>query len=129
MVFHDPCGQSSRVPLRPGTVGVRTCLHHAARKTFHQRRIRLSNINLDETLCVDKFFNSNNPKIQKTKEGVVESISWMRGPDEAKLLTALATDIVTGILNRNDRPDVRAAVASLHASLAALQAIDANLDG
>lgn len=89
----------------------------------------MSNINLDETLCVDKFFNSNNPKIQKTKEGVVESISWMRGPDEAKLLTALATDIVTGILNRNDRPDVRAAVASLHASLAALQAIDANLDG
>lgn len=85
--------------------------------------------NTGETLCVDQIFNMNNQEYRKAKEDLCESVAWMTGPNAAKMLTALAEDIVTGILSRNDRPDVQAAVASLHASVAVLQAIDENLDG
>lgn len=82
-----------------------------------------------ENSCVDEIFNSSNPKIQRAANAVRESVELMILPDAAKLLVAVATDIVTAIQTRNDRPDVQAAVASLHASLAVLQAIDGNLDG
>lgn len=82
-----------------------------------------------ENSCVDQVFNSGNSKIKKTTNAVRESVESMILPDGAKMLVAVATDIVTAIQTRNDRPDVRAAVASLHASLAVLQAIDGNLDG
>ena len=82
-----------------------------------------------ENSCVDQLFNSSNSKVQKVTNAVRESVDPMILPDAAKLLVAVATDIVTAIQTRNDRPDVRAAVASLHACLAVLQAIDGNLDG
>lgn len=78
-----------------------------------------------ENSCVDQVFNSSHPKVQAVRESVESMIL----PDAAKLLVAVATDIVTVIQTRNDRPDVRAAVASLHASLVVLQAIDPNLNG
>jgi hypothetical protein len=78
---------------------------------------------------VDQFFNSNNPKVRNAANEIRESVALMPGPDAAKLLLAVAADIVRGIQSRNDRPDVGAAVASLQASLAVLQAIDGNLDG
>lgn len=78
-----------------------------------------------ENSCVDQVFNSSHPKVQAVRESVESLIL----PDAARLLVAVATDIVTAIQARNDRPDVRAAVASLRASLAVLQAIEGNLDG
>lgn len=85
--------------------------------------------NIGDTLCVNQIFNIHNTKYQKAKKDMCESVAWMTGPNAAKILTALATDIVTGILSRNDRPDVQAAVASLKASVAVMLAIDENLDG
>lgn len=82
-----------------------------------------------ENSCVDQVFNSNNPNVRRATEDIHKSVALMIGPDAAKLLVAVATDIVKGIQSRNDRPDVGAAVASLNASLAVLQAIDGNLDG
>jgi hypothetical protein len=83
-----------------------------------------------ENSCVDQLeFNSYNADVQKVTNAVRESVESMILPDGAKMLVAVATDIVTAIQTRNDRPDVRAAVASLHACLAVLQAIDGNLDG
>ena len=82
-----------------------------------------------ENSCVDQLFNSSNSNVQKVTSAVRESVESMILPDAAKMLVAVATDVVTAIQSRNDRPDVRAAVASLHASLAVLQAIDGNLQG
>ena len=67
--------------------------------------------------------------MRKAVEGINQAVAPMIGPDAASLLVAVATDIVKGIQSRNDRPDVGAAVASLRASLAVLQAVDGNLDG
>lgn len=78
---------------------------------------------------VDQFFNSNNPKVRKAADEIRQSVALMTGPDAAKLLVAVAAEKALGIQSRNDRPDVEAAVASLHASLAVLQAIDGDLDG
>lgn len=82
-----------------------------------------------ENSCVDQIFNSANSKVQKATDAVRGSVVPLILPDAAKLLVAVATDIVTAIQTRNDRPDVRAAVASLHASLAVLQAIGGDLNG
>lgn len=82
-----------------------------------------------ENSCVDQLFIGNNPQVQKVTEEIRASVASMIGPDAAQMLVAVAADIVTGIQSRNDRPDVRAAIASLRASLAVLQAIDGNLDG
>lgn len=82
-----------------------------------------------ENSCVEQLFTSNNSNVQTVTSAVRKSVESMILPDAAKMLVAVATDIVTAIESRNDRPDVRAAVASLHASLAVLQAIDDNLAG
>ena len=73
--------------------------------------------------------NTKSSKIEDATEKIRESVVGMINPDAAKLLVALAADIVAGIHSRNDRHDVQAALASLHASIAALDALDGRLDG
>lgn len=82
-----------------------------------------------ENSYVDQVFNSANPKIKKATDAVREAVEPMILPDAAKLLVAVAADIASAIQTRNDRPDVKAAVAALQASLAVLQAVDPNLNG
>jgi len=50
-------------------------------------------------------------------------------PDAAKILTAIAADVVVGIQSRNQRVDVQDAHAALRKAIALLEAIDPDLDG
>ena len=50
-------------------------------------------------------------------------------PDAAKVLTAIATDVMTAVQSRNNRPDVNDACAALRTAIAALEAVGPNLDG
>lgn len=50
-------------------------------------------------------------------------------PDTAKILTAVAADILAGIESRNQVESVRAAHSALKNALAALEAMDDMLDG
>jgi len=50
-------------------------------------------------------------------------------PDAAKLLTAIAIDVMTGVQSRNNRADVNDACAALRTAIALLEAVDPNLDG
>jgi hypothetical protein len=50
-------------------------------------------------------------------------------PDAAKVLVAIATDVMTAVQKRNDRRDVNEACAALLAAIAALEAVGPNLDG
>jgi hypothetical protein len=50
-------------------------------------------------------------------------------PDAAKVLTAIATDVMSGVQRRNDRADVNEACAVLQGAIMSLEAVDPNLDG
>lgn len=50
-------------------------------------------------------------------------------PDVAKILVAIAADVMVGVQKRNNRADVNDACIALQATLASLEAIDPNLDG
>lgn len=68
-------------------------------------------------------------QIDKSVQDVRKAIEPLIGPDSAKILVAIATDVMTGVQERNDRADVNAACAVLQAALQTLEAIGPNLDG
>jgi hypothetical protein len=57
-------------------------------------------------------------------ENVRHTIEPLILPDAAKVLTAIATDLMTAVQTRNDRADVNDACAALRAAIALLEAVD-----
>ena len=76
-----------------------------------------------QTLFVRKY------KVQDVVEAVRRAIEPLILPDAAKVLTAIATDVMAGVQKRNDRPDVNDARAGLQRAIILLEAVDSNLDG
>ena len=68
-------------------------------------------------------------RIPQVVEDVRRAIEPLIMPDAAKILAAIATDVMTGVETRNNRKDVNAACAALRKAIAALEAVDPNLDG
>lgn len=68
-------------------------------------------------------------KIQEIVENVRRAIEPMILPDAAKVLTAVATDVMTGVQKRNRRADVNEACAALQRAIILLEAVDPNLNG
>jgi hypothetical protein len=67
--------------------------------------------------------------VQKVVEDVRQAIEPLILPDAAKVLTAIATDVMTGVKKRNSRADVNEACAALQRAIILLEAVDPNLDG
>lgn len=65
--------------------------------------------------------------------GVVEdirrAIEPLILPDAAKILTAIATDVMTAVQSRNNRQDVNDACAALRTAIALLEGVEPNLNG
>ena len=72
---------------------------------------------------------SRRDKVQEAVADVRQAIESLTGPDAAKVLTAVAADVLTGIQRRNDRPDVNEARAALLKAGASVDSIGGNLDG
>jgi hypothetical protein len=68
-------------------------------------------------------------KVQEVVEDVRRAIESLILPDAAKVLTAIATDVMTGVQKRNRRADVNEACAALQRTIILLEAVDPNLDG
>lgn len=68
-------------------------------------------------------------EVQTVAMDVRRAIEPLILPDAAKVLTAIATDVMTALQKRNNRPDVNDACAALRAAIAALEAVGPNLDG
>jgi hypothetical protein len=68
-------------------------------------------------------------KLQEVAENVRHAIVPIILPDAALVLTAIATDVMTAVQTRNNRADVNDACAALRRAIAALEAIEGNLDG
>jgi len=67
--------------------------------------------------------------VQKVVDDIRRAIAALILPDAAKLLTAIATDVMIAVHSRNSRPDVNEACASLKTTIMLLEAIDPNLHG
>ena len=76
-----------------------------------------------------KGLHSRKAKVEQAVEDVRQAIEPLIGPDAAKILIAIATDVVAGIQSRNDLTDVNDAYAALRKALELLEAVDPNLDG
>jgi len=61
-------------------------------------------------------------------EDIRQTIEPVGLPVAAKILTAIATDVMTAVQSRNNRPDVNEACAALQTAIARLEAVDPNLD-
>ena len=68
-------------------------------------------------------------RFKKVVEDIRRAIEPVILPDAAKILTAIATDVMTGVQKRNRRADVNEACAALQRAIALLEAVDPNLDG
>jgi|RhiMethySRZTD1v2_1073278.scaffolds.fasta_scaffold512023_1 hypothetical protein len=62
-------------------------------------------------------------------EDIRQTIEPVGLPVAAKILTAIATDVMSAVQSRNNRPDVNEACAALQTAIARLEAVDPNLDG
>lgn len=82
-----------------------------------------SYVNKLNTLCDRKG------RIPQVVEDVRRAIEPLIMPDAAKILAAIATDVMTSVETRNNRKDVNAACAALRKAIAALELVDSNLDG
>jgi hypothetical protein len=67
--------------------------------------------------------------VQEVVEDVRRAIEPLILPDAAKVLAAIATDVMTEVQRRNNRADVNDACAALRTAIALLEAVDPNLDG
>ena len=67
--------------------------------------------------------------MQTVAKDIRRAIEPLILPDAAKVLTAIATDVITAVQSRNNRPDVKDACAALRAAIAALEAVEPDLDG
>ena len=68
-------------------------------------------------------------RVHAVVEDVRRAIEPLILPDAAKVLTAIATDVMTAVQSRNNRADVNDACAALRTAIALLEAVDPNLDG
>ena len=66
---------------------------------------------------------------QKVAEDIRRAIEPIILPAAAKILTAIATDLMVGVQTRNRRADVIEACAALQRAIVLLEAVDPNLDG
>jgi hypothetical protein len=71
----------------------------------------------------------NEPTRQKVAEDIRRAIEPIILPAAAKILTAIATDLMTGVQKRNPRRDVNEACDALRCAIQLLEAVDPNLDG
>lgn len=76
-----------------------------------------------------KTLGSQKVQVDKITEDVLLAIDPLILPDRAKILVAIAADIMSDIQKRNNRADVHNAYAALQAALALLEAIGPGLDG
>jgi hypothetical protein len=67
--------------------------------------------------------------VQKVVEEVRRAVEPLILPDAAKVLAAIATDVMTAVQTRNNRADVNDACAALRTAIALLEAVDPDLDG
>lgn len=84
-----------------------------------------------ENSHVDRIAGLHGPKrkVDQAVQELRQAIEPLTGPDAAKVLIAIAADVMTGVRKRNDRSDVRGACAALDGALAALEALEGNLQG
>lgn len=68
-------------------------------------------------------------KLKEVVENVRRAIEPLILPDAAKVLAAIATDVMLGVQSRNDRADVNEACAALQRAIMSLEAVGSNLDG
>lgn len=68
-------------------------------------------------------------RVKKAVEDIRGTIAPLIGPDSVKILTAIATDVMTGIQSRNNRSDVNNACAALKQAIELINAVDQNLNG
>jgi hypothetical protein len=68
-------------------------------------------------------------RVATVAEEVRRAVEPLMLPDAAKVLTAIAVDVVAATQSRNDRRDVNEALAALRRALALLEAIELGLDG
>lgn len=73
--------------------------------------------------------SSRNHKVQQAVDGVRQSIEPLILPDAAKVLTAIAAELMAGVYKRNRRADVKKACTALQNAITLLEAVDPNLDG
>lgn len=67
--------------------------------------------------------------VQVVVQDIRRAIEPLILPDAAKVLTAVATDVMTAVQSRNNRADVNEACAALRMAIRLLEAVDPNLDG
>jgi hypothetical protein len=67
-------------------------------------------------------------KVSEIVEEVRRAIAPLILPDAAKVLTAIATDVMTGVQSRNNRADVKDACDALRKAIAMLEAVGPDLD-
>ena len=83
-----------------------------------------------ENLYVDRLQTlSDRRKIPDVVEEVRGAVERLILPDAAKVLTAIAADLIAAIETRNNRQDVNDAHGALRNALALLEAINGKLDG
>lgn len=85
-----------------------------------------------ENSYVDRLetLSSRKDRVHEVAEDVRRAIEAIRPlPDAAKILAAIATDVMTGVHMRNNRADVNDACDALQKALASLEAIGPGLDG
>ena len=68
-------------------------------------------------------------RLTEVVEDIRHTIEPVGLPVAAKILTAIATDVMTAVQSRNNRPDVNEACAALRSAIARLEAVDPSLDG
>lgn len=80
---------------------------------------------------LERFTNlsSHGAKVAPAIHKVLEAVSGLTLPNQAKVLTSIAADIMEGVQNRNAYPDVNEAVDTLRKALTALQEMRSDLDG
>ncbi|MBR8219844.1 hypothetical protein ACT2E5_05820 [Burkholderia vietnamiensis] len=76
-----------------------------------------------------KTLGSQKAQVDKVTEDVLLAIDPLILPDRAKILVAIAADMMSGVQKRNNRADINNACAALQAALALLEAIGPGLDG
>ncbi|NBI47981.1 hypothetical protein [Burkholderia sp. ISTR5] len=76
-----------------------------------------------------KTLGSQKAQVDKVTEDVLLAIDPLILPDRAKILVAIAADMMSGVQKRNNQADVNNACATLQAALALLEAIGPGLDG
>jgi hypothetical protein len=68
-------------------------------------------------------------QVQKIATEIRQAVEPLSLPDAAKVLTAIATDLMAAVQTRNNRADVNDACGALRTAIALLEAVDPNLDG